>query len=41
MYTRVYAQKKHVLCGQEDKRETHPEKKLRTATHMEEKSEKG
>jgi hypothetical protein len=37
----VHAQKKHVLCGQVDKRETLPKKKLRTATHMDEKSEKG
>ena len=26
MYTRVHAQKKHVLCGQVDQRETHPKK---------------
>ena len=26
MYTCVHAQQKHVLCGQEDKRETHPKK---------------
>jgi hypothetical protein len=27
MYTRVHAQKKHILCGQVDERETHLKKK--------------
>jgi hypothetical protein len=40
-YTRTCA-RKNVLCGQEvDKRETHPKKKLRKATHMDENKKKG